>query len=1418
MTRLIVDIVKPSIPGLEHLTVVELQKRAEVAGLDAEKIHVAEHAVDSKVALIRLLLFAKNPQLDIALEKKLDRARNAAATKIQALARTRMAKRGVAEMQRDIKAAAEAKVKAEIRETLAQLKSKLEGLKVKELKQRGEVWGCTVDELARSEARDNPRLEIRRLVLEKARAWLNVLQGLSLQHLKKRAEAAGSTAKELDEAENSEEPRLSFLRLLCAQISKDQIAYALVNLEELGTPELIGLMIQYKSELDHVKLKQMVRLAFACKLSPEDVQMALDSTDPKLSIKRILLDLAKEALDELQNGTLPDLKDVAQRSGLSALQIEDCEDDDDPKLSLIKLLFARMPFRLGNLSEKTVPQDYSDQDEEHVGAEYGEDEEDVEEEARDLFEEDESSQSQAHQVELVGRTRERHWPPLLEKTFARLEGEIERLKVTELKRRASTYGCTDEEIEVAMDEDIPKLALQQLILDTAETAMDALLKTKLSELKRKAGTVGVSQEELDNADDEDDPKAVIIKLIFTKKHEIEEQARFVAVPSATHVRESETLGESGPQAEPLAEQARSETVPSATHVIESETLGESGPQAEPLAESIQNFRGRATVRGSDREADLSESPGPHRMGPGAFGLVWWYLNDDDQDEDMQRPSAKLEDRTEDASLPLLSSSPDQARLQRFSPTRSLAMKDVQAEVSLEDVLQTPPHLWPWIAVHAPLKPGQRRKIAARAVLLEADQQDSDEAEVVGQTSVPSLSQALHLVHWCWAHTHSIIAASSLVPLLFSCYSSNDDDLPVQWALLLLATHLWRRATLSEPRQFLVDNSLLKAPTTGLSYCFSRSLDDVDHGKAAPWGQVVLGKKRGKWVKVAHCCYLPVVLDGVQVLRDDFSQLEVLDQPQLSPRQAKLKDRAPGQLPAPREKADRRLSDASLLSELSALGEHQVEDISELAKDLKKALGRAVEQRRQLDEAVAGHEEAMLSRRQSRVGELQGVQLELEAANERRALEAGIMAGSAASAAAAAAAAARAGNPVPELSSAKAARDAARHRARWLEEELKAAKAPGGAIPAVATGPLRALQREVAELRSELHTFESEELEGVGGGQSGSSRLQARTDPAEFDSPELETARQELAQSAAELAARSAALKRGEAALAQKRVKVRIEAEEASLNELESSARKAECASLLDQQQELQGDERAASARARQLEREARDLAQAYERSKQLCFTYGAAILRTPGSRGILGQRPGATSKASKTRGLDALIEVLAQRYGWAEVAFLRLDRRGAGRLGPVELRMGLLLGARIDFPAVTGLTAEALLAAMDRRGVGFITASDLAACRPDLWHQLGAEPPRVGEKFRALPWSAVGGASEAFKQATQSSSGAPVLDWPRFEGIVCKDLRALPKAEAQEIFAASGEKDFRFDNLVVTKRGWEAATQEIPNLQRPYAS
>jgi len=840
----------------------------------------------------------------------------------------------------------------------------------------------------------------------------------------------------------------------------------------------------------------------------------------------------------------------------------------------------------------------------------------------------------------------------------------------------------------------------------ARDARDALLEMRLTELKQHAQEMGIPEDVITAAEDADQPKAALILAIFASKHEDPMESTFEGAFALEHV------------------------------------LSEDHPVYAP--------RGRAA---HSLPQDLG-NPGPHHMGPGAFGLAWWYLKAEEDAESEDRRSITQQGYQGAAitALPLA---------QRPVPGSDRK----PPEITLEDAGQLPQHLWPWVACHAPLKQGQRRKLAAKAV--------SKATEVVDATQEVQLSQALQIVHWCWANPHPSTAASSLVPMLFL---GNESSAILHWALMLLATQLWRKATCTERKEYLVDNSQLKAKTTGLSYFFSRRFDDADPGKTALWGQVVVGRKsRGKWIKVGHCCYLPTELDGIQVLREDFVPEDLAVRLPIQSPENSLGDARPDSFsfgPGPR---------AAVTGTLQG---GEVFEATSLAKDLKKALKKSVEQRQELDDAIDQCEQALAEKRHLMNIALEDTQLEFAAAQERANLEAGLLTSSASFLGDR--------NGSQDYAKTSAARDAARHRARWLKQELQSVEAQSRstATPRADHGPLRALQREVQRFRKELDRLESKEH-------------MRRLDPKHQS--EIEEARRDVQETAEDLSKRSLRLKDSEAVLERRRAEVRAAAEEASLQKLEASSQKAECQRISGELLELQGEERTTSLRAQQLEREATSVAQAYERYKEVCFVYGAAMQRSSGPTSQLGKLQAKDDPHRPVRrGVDALIEALASRFGWPEVAFLRMDRRGSGRLGAQELRMGLLIGAGLDFPAITGLTAEALLSAIDRRSAGFITASDLAACRPDIWRDFGAEAITVDEKVPALPWLALGGPRKAFQDVASQKS----MKWQGFETVLCDRLRALPKQEVQELFSRLAEKDRDSDSLVVSSATWDKITQE----------
>eukprot|EP00435_Cladocopium_sp_Y103_P051487 s66_g16.t1 len=180
----------------------------------------------------------------------------------------------------------------------------------------------------------------------------------------------------------------------------------------------------------------------------------------------------------------------------------------------------------------------------------------------------------------------------------------------------------------------------------------------------------------------------------------------------------------------------------------------------------------------------------------------------------------------------------------------------------------------------------------------------------------------------------------------------------------------------------------------------------------------------------------------------------------------------------------------------------------------QALKKSVEKRQELDDAIDQCEQALAEKRHVMTLSIEDTQLELAAAQERATLEAGLLNSSSR---------ALLGDK-NEYAKTTAARDAARHRARWLREELQSVEAsrgpgPSTASKAVEQGPLRALQKEVQRFRKELDRLESKEQ-------------QRRLDPREED--EIEEARRETQNTAEELTARSLRLKQSEAALERQR--------------------------------------------------------------------------------------------------------------------------------------------------------------------------------------------------------------------------------------------------------------------------------------------
>jgi len=96
----------------------------------------------------------------------------------------------------------------------------------------------------------------------------------------------------------------------------------------------------------------------------------------------------------------------------------------------------------------------------------------------------------------------------------------------------------------------------------------------------------------------------------------------------------------------------------------------------------------------------------------------------------------------------------------------------------------------------------------------------------------------------------------------------------------------------EFQTFLVDNSQLMSQSSGLRYRASPAGEKNQALKPVPWGQKVSGilDDAGEWLKVKAGRYLPVQVDGVEVLKlvPDMKSTELSDEDPQEPRLGSLK--------------------------------------------------------------------------------------------------------------------------------------------------------------------------------------------------------------------------------------------------------------------------------------------------------------------------------------------------------------------------------------------------------------------------------------------------------------------------------------------------------------------------------------------------
>eukprot|EP00927_Polykrikos_kofoidii_P050336 TRINITY_DN44249_c0_g1_i1.p1 TRINITY_DN44249_c0_g1~~TRINITY_DN44249_c0_g1_i1.p1 ORF type:complete len:1143 (-),score=179.76 TRINITY_DN44249_c0_g1_i1:7-3159(-) len=492
-------------------------------------------------------------------------------------------------------------------------------------------------------------------------------------------------------------------------------------------------------------------------------------------------------------------------------------------------------------------------------------------------------------------------------------------------------------------------------------------------------------------------------------------------------------------------------------------------------------------------------------------------------------------------------------------------------------------------------------------------------------------------------------------------------------------------------------------------------------------------------------------------------------------------------------------------------------VAELAMDLRNAVKRCVERRREVEERHLFLEEAHERRIEDLHEEIEDVEEEIDEAR----LEIEEAAFAREKAVSPNSNTSRDGLLSWELREEQAERDAAQRRTLELREELNGidvmhSRMRSGqeerwrlqAAKAESAIPLRELNMEVSGLKEELRLFERGEIEDAPGYAAAGAAAGGRI--IEWEGRicgELEA-----------LSERRTKLSQGEERLHESRLETRRRHAIFEEGELRSKALQVESEELRHKSRMFETEELVLQSHNRPLVGEVEALTEHYDQQKRYLFSYAAGLDRGT-LRSTNEEQTAASSDGGPDKGVAALIKKLAQMYGFPEVAFLMLDLKATGRLSQQDLSMGLLLGGRIDYPALTSQSLRSLFMAMDRRGVGHITSTDLAACCPRIWQTYGAAQPSPQEKLHALPWKALGGAAEAFDAAVVAAANLPrdskevppqacdVLQWKNFRDLVCEQILGYPDDEAYALFMALAEAQDSGPRGV-TRAAWLDATRD----------
>eukprot|EP01046_Picozoa_sp_COSAG06_P022819 COSAG06_NODE_1787_length_8398_cov_5.335944_5_plen_549_part_00 len=356
----------------------------------------------------------------------------------------------------------------------ATLRAELSALKPKALKTRAREGGVSEELLEDADDADDVKSALIQLILDatasktdRERAGRQALESelaeLKPKALKKRARSSGVGEDLLEDADDADDVKAAIIALIVSAESAETPKPAPAAEDR---PHFGRATDTLRAELSALRLKELRKRARDSGVDSTLLEDAADSDDPKSAVIELLIaDQLSSAgpseadlRAELELLRLKELRGRAKAAGISTDALEDAADSDDPKSAVIELLTA-----------------------------------------------DQLATEQHTSGAMVA-----------------LRAELEAMRFKELRERAQESGVDSVGLEKIIDDDEPKAALIDVLLQRAaarSTSVQAQQQTllqglPLKELRTKAKAAAVSEEALDDALDAEDVKATVIDLIL----------------------------------------------------------------------------------------------------------------------------------------------------------------------------------------------------------------------------------------------------------------------------------------------------------------------------------------------------------------------------------------------------------------------------------------------------------------------------------------------------------------------------------------------------------------------------------------------------------------------------------------------------------------------------------------------------------------------------------------------------------------------------------------------------------------------------------------------------------------------------------------------------------------------------------------